>query len=340
MTPKNVDFSIIMPSRNEQKWIARALQALVNLDYPQDRIEIIVVDGCSTDGSTSIVQKWAGKHANIRLLNNPKRLSSSARNIGVRNSSGDVIVFIEGHCFVHKDFLKGAGNYLHRTGADCLGRPITLCFDQHSKTQAAISLARYSPLGHSLTSKVYRNGSEGYVDPTSVATIYRRSVFERVGLFDERFDACEDLEFNHRVKEAGIRCFFGLQMRADYVSRPTFRELFRQLSRYGYGRFKFLLKHPKAISLNIMIPPLFVLSWLSLPIVYFIGSFVPHLVLIAIGVYWLLIAGFSGWMALSRRKANFFLLALSFFVIHFALGFGFLRGCALAPFGRIRLCET
>jgi succinoglycan biosynthesis protein ExoA len=323
--PTKVDFSIVVPIRNEEESIGRALQALADLDYPQDKIEIIVVDGCSTDRSVTTVQEWAKKQPNIRLLKNPNRLSSSGRNIGVKESSGEVIVFIEGHCFVHRDFLKGASEYLQKTGAACLGRPITLCSGEHSRAQTAISIARSSFLGHSLTSYVYRNGSEGYVAPTSVATIYRREVFDKVGFFDERFDACEDLEFNYRVNKAGILCYFGPEMQADYISRPTFRGLFRQLSRYGRGRFRFLLKHPEAIRPNTIIPPLFVLCWLLLPVAYFISSFLMRLILIVLGSYWLLVAGFSAWLALSKRKANFFLLASSFFIIHFALGLNFLQ---------------
>ncbi len=327
---EKVHFSIVMPIRNEEESVGRALQALADVDYPQDKIEIIVVDGCSTDRSASIIQKWAANHQNIKLLKNPKKLSSSGRNIGVKESRGDAVVFIEGHCFVHADFLEAASDYLQRTDAGCLGRPITLCFDANNGTQTSISLARSSPLGHSLTSHVYRNRYEGYVDPTSVATIYRRPVFEKVGLFDERFDACEDLEFNYRVKRAGITCFFGSNMQADYASRPTFRGLFRQLTRYGHGRLRFLVKHPKAISLSTLMPPLFVLCWLSLPTIYFVSSFLFYCVGIVLGAYLLAIGGVSGSLAVSRRKANFFLLILSFFLIHFAIGFGFLRGALLA----------
>jgi len=325
--PKKVDYSIIMPIRNEESWVERAVEALLNLDYPQDRIEIIVLDGRSTDSSASIVRCLAEKHPNVHLLSNPSRLSSSARNIGVRNSSGDVIVFIEGHCFVHRDFLKAASDYLQRTGAGCLGRPITLCCQEKGKVQAAISLARSSPLGHSLTSQVYRNGFEGYVDPTSVATIYRRSVFEKVGLFDERFDACEDLELNYRVKKAGIMCYFGSKMHADYVARPTFRQLFLQLRRYGHGRLKFVLKHPKAVSPNTMIPPMFVLCLLSLSFVWLFSWNLFLLLTVPIGVYLLLVSAFSARLTLLQRKASFLLVMVSFFVIHFSLGLGFLQGC-------------
>src|SRR5207237_10539705 len=103
-------------------------------------------------------------------------------------------------------------------------------------------------LGHNPSSHIY-SSREGFVRPQSVAVAYRRAVFSAVGLFDEAFDACEDVEFNHRVEKAGFSCFFAPQSRVFYHPRASLRGLFRQMVRYGRGRVRLLRKHRETMTL-------------------------------------------------------------------------------------------
>src|SRR5204863_2792068 len=95
-----------------------------------------------------------------------------------------------------------------------------------TRLQRAIAAARASRLGHQPDSHIY-SAAEGFVPPQSVAVAYRRSVFERVGLFDENFDACEDVELNHRVARAGLRCYFTPRVAVHYYPRSSLTCMFR-----------------------------------------------------------------------------------------------------------------
>jgi len=98
------------------------------------------------------------------------------------------------------------------------------------------------------------------VPAKSVAVAYRRTVFDAVGLFDESFDACEDVEFNHRVDRAGLRCYFTPEVAVRYRPRDTLRGLFYQLLRYGRGRMRLLRKHPDTLSPATLVPLIFVIG--------------------------------------------------------------------------------
>ena len=269
--------SVILPVRNESRFIERILEQLVSQNYDRDKFEIIVVDGESTDGTPALVEKFAAAYENVRLLANPKRLSSAARNIAVCEARGDVVLLVDGHCDLPgKQCLRDLADAFQRSGADCLGRPqpqeawsreqgaesrasSSPLPAPRSPLQRAIAAARSSRLGHHPDSHIY-SSAEGFVPAKSVAVAYRRAVFEKIGGFDEHFDACEDVEFNHRVDRAGLRCFFTPRIAAHYAPRDTLRGLFRQLFRYGRGRVRLGRKHPETLSIKTLLPGVFVLG--------------------------------------------------------------------------------
>ncbi|MBX7106083.1 MAG: glycosyltransferase family 2 protein [Gemmataceae bacterium] len=252
--------TIIVPVRNEELHLAETLLPLFEQDYPEDRFEILVIDGRSTDGTVSVVELLRADHTQLHLLDNPRRLSSAARNIGVRAARGEYIVVVDGHCELRsRTYLSDMVRAFERTGADCLGRPQPLDVSDAGPLQQAIALARASRLGHNPGSHIYSDRG-GYVKPQSVAVAYRREVFDRVGLFDERFDACEDVEFNHRVDAAGLTCYFAPELAVHYRPRDTLGGLAWQMCRYGRGRARLLMKHPETLSVPPLLPAAFLLG--------------------------------------------------------------------------------
>jgi succinoglycan biosynthesis protein ExoA len=150
-------------------------------------------------------------------------------------------------------------------------------------------------------------------------------VFGIVGTFDERFDACEDVEFNHRVGAAGLRCFFTPQVGVRYVPRTSLAGLFRQLWRYGRGRVRLLRKHPDTFSVGSLLPALFVAGVLLGPIA---GLLAPSLLLVylaVLGVYVATVLGFSIAAAIRQRDGRLVpWLAAVYPTIHFGAGSGVL----------------
>ena len=236
--------SVIVPVRNEEQAIRGTLLQILNQDYNPERFEVIVADGESTDSTREIVCELQQQYENLHCVDNPRRWSSGGRNAAIRASKGDMVVLIDGHCDIRSStYLLDVADAFEQSGADCLGRPQPLDVSEATTVQRAIAVARSSRLGHHPASHIYSN-QESYVKAHSVAIAYRREVFDQVGLFDERFDACEDVELNQRVDQAKLSCYFTPKLAVHYHPRASFPRLYRQMKRYGPGAFSTSEKAP------------------------------------------------------------------------------------------------
>jgi glycosyltransferase involved in cell wall biosynthesis len=318
--------SVIVPVRNEERFIGRLLDQLLGQNYNPERFEVIVVDGESTDSTRSVVAALQARHPNLRLLPNPRRLSSAGRNRAIQTASGQYIVLVDGHCEVeNSDYLLDLAEVFALTGADCVGRPQPLDFPGAPPLQRAIAAARASRLGHHPDSYIY-SSVERFVPPQSVAVAYRRSVFDTVGLFDEDFDACEDVDFNHRVDAAGLRCFFSPRVKVRYHPRTTLRGLFQQMRRYGRGRLRLSRKHPETFTWAGFAPAAFlVAALLALPAALASGWLAAASATM-FGLYGLAVLVTSVAIVLRKRDVKLLpWLLLVFPAIHFGAGFGILK---------------
>ena len=312
--------SVVVPIRNEEQFIADTLHELLRQDYPNDAFEIIVVDGCSTDGTIDKVKQIAESHDNVQLLENKKQWSSAARNIGIRASIGEVVIVVDGHCqFYDNQYLRNVNSAFQRTNADGLGRPQPLDVDGGSVVQKAISLARSSRLGHHPDSYIYSK-TEQTVPAHSVAVAYRRFVFDRIGYFDEQFDACEDVELNQRFDDSGLHCVLAPSISLKYHPRASISGLFRQMTRYGRGRVRLSRKHASTLSLKSLAPAFFLLFLLvgSIPAIIWPSIQLPYLCVA--GAYLAVVGCFSAAIADGFRTMLW--LPLVFMAIHFGAGYG------------------
>jgi succinoglycan biosynthesis protein ExoA len=259
-------------------------------------------------------------------LENPKRLSSAARNIGIEQARGDIVLIIDGHCLIeNREMLKNIDTAFEKSQADCLGRPQPLEMTGASTLQWAIASARRSPLGHHPDSFIY-SGQAQFSPANSVAVAYRKKIFETVGKFDETFDACEDVEMNHRIDKAKLACYFDPAIAVHYVPRKTLTGLLFQMNRYGRGRVKLFRKHRETFSLKSFGLGFFVfgiilgllLCWIH-PVLLGVYVSVFCFYLLAVLLESIRIA------ILKRRFAILFLLPIVFAAIHFGFGFGILR---------------
>jgi succinoglycan biosynthesis protein ExoA len=317
--------SVIVPVRNEEASLGKTLAQLLQQNYPASCFGIIVVDGESEDGTRWIVRAFQARHANLRLCYNRKRLSSAARNIGIHEAQGKIVVIVDGHCDLQSDdYLHELAEAFSRSGADCIGRPQPLDVRGAGLLQRAIAAARSSWLGHHPESWIY-SSKERFVRPQSVAVAYRRSVFDSVGFFDESFDACEDVDFNHRIEQAGLSCFFTPKVAVHYSPRSSLLGLFRQLFRYGRGRGRLLRKYPDTFSLACFLPMFFLLGLIVGPVLAILAQPLETVYFGAMIVYGLLVGSFS--LATAWRRKNLALLPclpVVFATIHLGSGAGLL----------------
>lgn len=317
--------TIIVPVRNEELHIARTLDQLLAQDRQGIQTEILVVDGRSTDKTREIVAQYAKEHPIIRLLDNPLQLSSAARNRAIRQSHGEYLVLIDGHCEIpNRMYFHDLADAFQQTGADCLGRPQPLDVTDATPIQRAIAAARDSWLGHHPESFIYSD-QPLFVPAKSVAVAYRRDVFDRVGFFDEQFDAHEDGEFNYRCDSAGLRCYFSPRIAVNYFPRSSLRELYWQMLRYGRGRVRFSRKHPETWTIGTLLPAILVAGTVLGPLVC---SILPDCWLFyftVLIVYGMTILGESLRLALLNRSASILpWLPAVFAAIHLGSGTGVL----------------
>lgn len=317
--------TIVVPVRNEERYLGATLRSLLTQRYDAARFEVIVADGQSTDNTIDVVRRLQTVYDNLHLLFNPRRLSSAARNLGARHARGDYVLIVDGHCELRTaDYLQRLVEVFEQHGVDCVGRPQPLDVTGASPWQLAIALARSSPLGHNPGSFIYADEG-GEVPPQSVAIAYRRNVFASVGYFDESFDACEDVEFNHRIAAAGMRCYFDPRLAVYYHPRASLSGLAFQMLRYGRGRARLMLKHDDTVSLGPLIPAGFLVGLGASFVLGLVSPVFAGLFCIAALVYSVAVVAGGTAVAVQRRASQLTpLMPLVFLAIHVAAGWGVL----------------
>lgn len=319
--------SVVLPVLNEARDLPVLLAQLREQETAPGDLEIVVSDGGSTDGTQDLVQRLAADWPPLRLVHNPGRRSGPGRNAGARASRGRYIIFLDGHCALPRtDWIRRHAELFESTGADCLCRPQSLLGMARGSWAATIATARHSPLGHNPGSDIYSD-QPGFTNPDTAGAAYRRTVFDALGGYDERFDACEDVEFNHRVGRAGYRAYCHPDLRVDYRPRATLAGLFSQMRRYGRGRAHLIGRHGQ-LPVPLVALTLAGLGALALPFLI-PGVRGVGLTLGAFGVYGLILLGEGGRLAGPGPEAG--RVALAIVATHLGLLAGFWRGLFEIP---------
>ena len=323
--------TVVMPVRNEARFIADTLEQLRSQDYPKDCFEILVADGMSDDGTRVIVSRIVEEDGRVRLLDNPKKRSSAGRNVGFKAGQGDYLVVVDGHCHIPNDhFLRNIAECFEKSGADCLGRPQPLDPPGLTPFQQSVALARASRLGHGGDSLIYGD-FEGFARPVSNGAAYRREVFDKVGYVDEAFDACEDVEFNYRVEQAGLKTYTSPKLTVRYYPRENLSALVGQMRRYGRGRTRLYRKHSALMSPSALVPACFAggvaafIALLGLDMAFGLSAFLTF-VFFALGlallVYAALVGVFTVRICRENGWSHVWRVPLVFLAVHGGLGLG------------------
>lgn len=311
--------SVIIPTWNERRHIEKCLKAVLNQNYPKNRLEILIIDGMSYDGTRGVIERFANKHKNIRVFDNKKRIASSALNIGIKHAKGKVIARIDAHTIISKDYLKTAIACLKRSNADGVGGLMNSC--GNSYITKAISFALNSPLGIG-NSLFHYSKKEQYVDTVYMGA-YKRRVFKN-NLFNETIIRGQDCEFNYRICEKGMRLFMSPKIRSRYYVSVTLSGLARKYFVAGLYKPRILKRHPNFIRTRHLIPSLLVLSLLMSGTTALLISPMPLLVVSLSYLLFLLIASLNISMKEGLRYLPLMPVVLS--LIHLSYGVGVLFG--------------
>jgi glycosyltransferase involved in cell wall biosynthesis len=327
--------SVVMPVRNEAGFIARNLEAVLAQDYPADRLEVLVADGMSDDGTRDIVRQFAVTTAQrggvpVVLVDNPERIMPTGTNAAIRRSRGEVILLLGGHAELPHDYLRTCVTELMTRDADCVGGAMVSLGE--GPTGEVIAAAMSSPFG--IGNSGFRTGAASdtarEADTVPFGT-YRRRVFERIGLFNPNMVRHQDYEFNYRLRASGGRILLLPAMRATYHVRPSIVSLWRQYWQYGIWKGRFVRGHPGSLRIRHLVPALFVLA---LAIAAVAAAFHP-LGRAALGVVLLVYAAFLALAVLAMRGRlagdRLVRLPLVLVTLHVGYGAGVWLGLVLPP---------
>jgi len=315
--------SIIMPVRNEVDFIERAVKSILSQDWPGEKMEILVVDGMSNDGTREIVEKLSQKDNRIRMLDNPRRIVPTAMNIGLRAARGDLFIRVDGHAEVAPNFIRESNKCLHEhPQAWVTGGYIETVANDY--TGRVIASAMGSPIG--VGNSRFRLGDyEGWVDTLAFGT-HHKWIVDKIGYFDEELVRNQDDEFNLRVILAGGKIWMSKSIKSKYFSRGSLCKLWRQYFQYGFWRIRTLQKHKRPATLRQLVPLSFVLSLLLLGFAGLLWR--PFCILLCLEAALYGIGLSAGAFDVGRKTGwrHAPLAPLVFVILHFGYGLGSLWG--------------
>ena len=314
--------TLVMPIRNEANFIRQSLGSVLAQDYPYHRMEVIVADGMSTDGTREIVQSLQASYPSLRLIDNPGKIVPTGLNTAISLARGEIIVRVDGHTELAPDYVRQCVNELCRTKADNVGGKMTT--RGVSAFGEAVAVATSSPFGIG-GARFHYSDQEEWVDTVYMGA-WHRSVFERVGLFDEELVRDQDDEFNYRLLEHGGRILLSPQIKSSYAVRGSPRSLWRQYFQYGFWKVRVMQKHPCQMRLRQFVPPLFVATLLG-AILFALATYPGWIPLgLIAGAYVLADLGAAAWTASGKGWQHLPVLPLAYAIIHTSYGLGFFVG--------------
>jgi succinoglycan biosynthesis protein ExoA len=242
--------SVIIPMLDELGYIEPCIEGFLGQTYPPDLLEILVVDGGSTDGSRDAVEAIAADHPSVRLIDNPKRLAAAAANLGIANAKGDVLTFLSAHGVPDRDYVATSVRLLLETGAVGVGGQYL--HEGTDPRSQAIGLAMASPFG---MASPHRSSTERVEVDTISHPTFRKQPMVDAGGYDETLLRNEDYEFNYRLRAAGGRLVFCPEISSVYRPRSSLRALGRQFFAYGRWKATVMRRHPRSVQPRHLVPP-------------------------------------------------------------------------------------
>jgi glycosyltransferase involved in cell wall biosynthesis len=316
--------SIVVPCRNEARYIVECLDSILACDYPPDRLEVLVVDGMSDDGTRDILDEYAARHPQVRMLDNPRRITPVALNTAIRAAQGEVIVRMDAHVVYPKTYVTRLVAALDEFGADNVGAVLRTLPATPTPMGKAIAIGMSHPFG--VGTSYFRIGTD---QPRWVDTIaffcVRRATFDKVGLFDEELIRHQDGEFNARLIKAGGRILLIPDVVSYYYARSTLRQVGRMFYQYGYFKPLVAKKLGRFMTVRQLIPPGFVLGLVTTGIAALLWSPAIWLFGVVTVSYLGVVVGSAIQTGLKEGPATGLALAAVLPTIHVSYGTGFWR---------------
>lgn len=318
--------SVIMPIRNEVAFIRKSLETVLSQDYPADRMEVIVADGISTDGTREIVESFQTQHVNLKVIDNPNQIVSSGLNKAILAAQGEIIIRMDGHSEFPKDYVTRLVNLLEATEAENVGG-VLVASGTNNYVQRSIRIAYQSSLGIGQAQRSHANGvSVREVDAVHGGCWYKTTLM-KVGLFDESMVRNQDDELSFRIRKQGGNIIQDTSIRIRYYVRDSYVKLFRQFLQYGFWKVRVIQKHPMQASLRHVMPSLFLMSLIGTGILSSFSS-VFRVLFLVVTFFYLGIIAISALFRcfLSEKWILWPGIMVALLTMHLGYGLGFIFG--------------
>lgn len=322
--------TVVVPCRNEEKHIARCLDTILANDYPKERMEILVLDGMSEDGTREIVNEYSERYPTVRLVDNPQKHIPAAMNVGIRNARGETVIKMDAHSTYQTDYISKCVRYQDEYGAENVGGFCKMVPGADTVTAKAIVLG----LGHRFGSG-NANVKVGVDKPTWSDTAafgcFKKELFERIGMYDEKLLSSSDLDLNQRIRAAGGRILVVPDVVINYAGDADLRAFRRHVFADGVWVSYVMKFGKKAWSWRHWAPAAFVVSLIAALGLGSVNRAFLWLGLGIAGLYAAVSLAVSLQIAVRERDLRYvFLLPMVFAVRHFVHGMGTLFGLVLA----------
>jgi glycosyltransferase involved in cell wall biosynthesis len=317
--------SVVIPCYNEVKFVEQVFQNVLEQDYPSERMEVIFSDGMSDDGTRDTLHALAAKNNLLRVIDNPNRYVPSALNLAIRSSKGDIIVRLDAHSEYPSNYVSTLVKAMLEHPIENVGGVWDTQPGADTDEARAIVLATSHPLGIGNASYRLGGSKERLVDTVPFGC-FKRSLFDRIGLFDEDLIRNQDDEFNGRIIRSGGKILLLPELKIKYYARDTRKKLSRMF--FQYGQFKPLVNHKLGAPATIrqFVPPIFVLVWTLSFVFSFFTPLAFAVFAIITSVYLLSVCLVSARLAGIQKPLLMMETIITFPTIHFSYGIGYISG--------------
>ena len=316
--------SVVIGLLNEEKFLPRLIEDFKNQTYNHNNIELIFIDGMSKDNSWAILQEFKESNHdffNVVLLKNPKVILSAGMNVGIRAARGECILKVDCHSHITENFIENNVKVIE-SGEDVCGGPRPNIIENEDALSKTLLLVEENMFGSGIAN--YRKETSKKYVSSVFQGMYRKEIFDKIGLLDEQVGRVEDNELHYRIRKNGYKIRYSNDILSYQYTRPTVKRMLKQKYSNGYWIGKVSHVYPKAFSIFHFVPFVFVLgiifSLLMLPLTKIFAIFLG----VSYGLFTVLVTI----MTIINNKFNATLLLIPFllFLVHFSYGWGTLVG--------------
>lgn len=310
---------IIIPCYQEETYIADCIQSCLNQET-NAIIEIIIVDGGSTDKSIELIQQLQSTHPEkVVLLHNLKKTTPISLNIGLQYSTASFKMILGAHSILPKNYISQClAAFEAQPTADCVGGKI----ENHYLNPVAedIGFAMSSSFG--VGNALFRTGGKAQWVDTVAFGMYKQSVFEKIGWFNEDLIRNQDDEFNFRLTQAGLKIWFDPNLVSNYYVRSSYRKLWNQYFQYGYWKVYVNKLHSQITTARQLVPAALIAYIAALPFCLLCSPLIAVMCIAPIILYFLV----ASYLSIKQNRHRFLSIGFVFLILHFSYGLGYWKG--------------